>query len=166
MFPASIWNITSISNDCFENFGVRPQVDLVNKLYGGKHISSASNIIFRWLFRIRFLGISIIIIIFFFNLSFCFFSNGLLDPWSSGGVLKNMSKSVLAVIIPEGAHHLDLRFSNSADPVSVRIARYYYKDHIKKWIKQYHSYHHNYFFKSRSEKSIQKAINVPFSYIR
>ena len=48
---------------------------------GGRHIEAASNIVF---------------------------SNGLLDPWSSGGVLWNISDSLVAVIIPEGAHHLDV----------------------------------------------------------
>ena len=46
------------------------------------------------------------------------FSNGLLDPWSSGGVLKNISKSVVAVVLPLGAHHLDLMFPTDADPPS------------------------------------------------
>ena len=48
MFPASKWNITNISENCFKEYGVRPQVHLVEKLYGGKDISSASNIIFRY----------------------------------------------------------------------------------------------------------------------
>ena len=44
------------------------------------------------------------------------FSNGLLDPWSSGGVLKNISDSLVAVIIPEGAHHLDVSAASLSEP--------------------------------------------------
>ena len=50
--------------------------------YGGKDITSASNIIL------------------------C----GLLDPWSSAGVLQGTSDTLLAVIIDLGGHHLDLFF--------------------------------------------------------
>lgn len=67
-------------------------------------------------------------------LSLVFYSNGLLDPWSSGGVLYNVSSSTAAVIIPEGAHHLDLRESNPADPFSVRTARKFHRKFIRRWL--------------------------------
>ena len=73
--------------------GNRPA--LANTMYGGRSLEAATNIVF---------------------------SNGLLDPWSSGGVLKPVGGTT-ALIIPEGAHHLDLRASNPKDPVSVVDAR-------------------------------------------
>lgn len=51
-----------------------------------------------------------------------------------GGVLKNLSDSLVAVIIPEGAHHIDLMFSNKLDPPSVKQARAFELDNIRKWI--------------------------------
>ena len=72
-----------------------PRPALANTLYGGRSLEAASNIVF---------------------------SNGLLDPWSSGGVLKPVGGTA-ALIIPEGAHHLDLRAANPKDPVSVVDAR-------------------------------------------
>lgn len=65
------------------------------------------------------------------------FSNGLLDPWSSGGVVRNLSSSAVAIIIPEGAHHLDLRSSDTNDPYSVVLTRKYHRYFIKQWIKEY-----------------------------
>ncbi|GAU16128.1 hypothetical protein TSUD_340000, partial [Trifolium subterraneum] len=44
------------------------------------------------------------------------FFNGLRDPWSGGGVLKNISKSIIAIVAKEGAHHVDLRYSTKEDP--------------------------------------------------
>lgn len=65
------------------------------------------------------------------------FSNGLLDPWSGGGVLRNSNDRVKIMIIPEGAHHLDLRSSNKADPASVIDARLFELNYIQEWIQSY-----------------------------
>ena len=64
------------------------------------------------------------------------FSNGGMDPWSAGGVLRNVSESVAAVVIPHGAHHLDLMFSNAADPADVIAARELEVQHMHKWVQQ------------------------------
>ncbi|XP_015116331.1 lysosomal Pro-X carboxypeptidase [Diachasma alloeum] len=95
---------------CEELFYVRPQADLACKIYGCSDFSMTSNIIF---------------------------SNGLLDPWHTGGILKNVSDSVIAVIIPEGAHQLDLAGSHPGDPQSVIDARNVHKLFITEWIQQY-----------------------------
>jgi len=79
----------------------------LDEYYGGRNMAAASNIVF---------------------------SNGLLDPWSSGGVLKNISSSVVAVILPMGAHHLDLMFEDPADPPCAKVARATEEAHIRKWI--------------------------------
>ncbi len=76
-------------------------------IYGGKNITASSNIVF---------------------------SNGLLDPWSTGGVTKSLSDSLVAIIIPEGAHHIDLRGQDPNDPPSVVKARELEKQFIQKWL--------------------------------
>ena len=55
-----------------------PDPGLATRLYGGRDLDSATNIVF---------------------------TNGLLDPWSSGGVLKSgeAKGGVVAIIIPEVA---------------------------------------------------------------
>ncbi len=67
--------------------------------------------------------------------TFC--SNGLLDPWSGGGVLHSLSDSLVAVVIPNGAHHLDLRAANPADPKDLKAARQVEMKYISTWIAQY-----------------------------
>ena len=79
------------------------------------------------------------------------FSNGLLDPWSSAGVyddmvviepgaytgpwLRNLSSSsdVSALILPLGAHHLDLMFSDDDDPPEAPYARRVEYAAIDRW---------------------------------
>lgn len=109
MFEPSKWNFKQYSDNCYNQFKVRPVVDMAVHNYNGKNIHTASNIIF---------------------------SNGLLDPWSAGGVLTKVSRSIQTIIIPDAAHHLDLRESNKADPISVVAARKIYKHTIRHWIAQ------------------------------
>ncbi|XP_044765959.1 lysosomal Pro-X carboxypeptidase [Coccinella septempunctata] len=112
MFETSPWDFKKFSADCVKKWGVKPRNPKeVILQYGGQNLKYASNIVF---------------------------SNGLLDPWSGGGVLSNISRTVSAIIIPEGAHHLDLRSSNSADPYSVKRARKFHADSITHWLRRYH----------------------------
>lgn len=43
-------------------------------------------------------------------ISYALMHAGLYDPWSAFGVLSDVSRSVVSVLIPEGAHHVDLMF--------------------------------------------------------
>lgn len=47
MFREVKWDLAKYEEGCMKTFGVKPQPDLVLKLYGGKDISKHSNIIFR-----------------------------------------------------------------------------------------------------------------------
>lgn len=55
----------------------------------------------------------------------------------AGGILEDVSESVVAVIIPEGAHHLDLMFSHPDDPPSLKEARKFELQHVEGWISKY-----------------------------
>jgi hypothetical protein len=66
----------------------------------------------------------------------CHFSNGALDPWSSGGVTTSPSSSIVPLLIESGAHHLDLRAANPLDPPSVLDARQSEKNLLKMWLGQ------------------------------
>lgn len=69
-------------------------------------------------------------------MSLLYFSNGGLDPWSAGGVTHNLTGPLVSIMIPDGAHHLDLRYSNDRDPPSVREARSLEVKYFKQWIKE------------------------------
>jgi dipeptidyl-peptidase-2 len=96
------------SQHCRQKWGTSFRPGWMATQFWGKDISTASNIIF---------------------------SNGDLDPWSVGGVTESLSESLTAILIKGGAHHLDLRFSNPADPPSVIEAREKEKEIIAGWIK-------------------------------
>ncbi|XP_012370488.2 lysosomal Pro-X carboxypeptidase [Octodon degus] len=113
MFEPFLWNLKQFSDECFSQWGVRPRPSWIITQYGGKNISSHSNIVF---------------------------SNGDLDPWSGGGVTKDISATLVAITIAEGAHHLDLRANSAYDPASVLRARSLEVQHMKQWIRDFHSH--------------------------
>jgi hypothetical protein len=43
------------------------------------------------------------------------FTNGLQDMWSGGGILKDLSDSLLAITFENGAHHSDLTHEGPTD---------------------------------------------------
>ncbi|XP_056646416.1 lysosomal Pro-X carboxypeptidase-like [Diorhabda sublineata] len=116
MFENESWDFQKYSDDCYKQFKIRPRDPNVPiREYGGKEIGAASNIIF---------------------------SNGLLDPWSSGGVLRNINDDVRAVFIPDGAHHYDLRGKNDNDTGDVKDVRRYHIHKIEEWIQKYYNRPH------------------------
>jgi len=108
MFPPRVWNIGNLTSYC-EKYGVKPRDDWMRKWFPLKLGGVTSRIIF---------------------------SNGLLDPWHLGGYLTDLSDSLPAVVIKDGAHHLDLRGSNPKDPQSVVLARLKEKSILKRWMKE------------------------------
>ncbi|GLJ27415.1 hypothetical protein SUGI_0538320 [Cryptomeria japonica] len=116
MFPPSSFDYPSYENDCQKQYGVKPRPHWITTEFGGHDISSvlknfASNIIF---------------------------SNGLVDPWSGGGVLKNISESLVALVTEKGAHHVDFRFSTSKDPDWLVELRRQEVQLIREWLQQYY----------------------------
>uniref|UniRef100_A0ACD5ZSF5 Uncharacterized protein n=1 Tax=Avena sativa TaxID=4498 RepID=A0ACD5ZSF5_AVESA len=115
MFPPYGFSYEERSESCFESFGVRPRDHWITTEYGGTKIYQV----------LKRFGSNII------------FSNGLRDPWSRGGVLKNISSSIVALVTEEGAHHLDLRAATKEDPDWVVQQRRQEVEIIKGWIDQY-----------------------------
>lgn len=111
MFYNMDWDFNSYAQQCKQKWGVTPRENWISLNYWGKDLKAASNIIF---------------------------SNGLLDPWSSGGVLQSISPSLIAIQIPTGAHHLDLRAANPGDTADVKAARMQEKNIIQNWLYDLH----------------------------
>jgi hypothetical protein len=86
--------------DGADRFGVTPQPHLLASKWGFGHLDKA--------------GASKIV-----------FTNGMNDGWSAGGVTQSLSPTLIAVNIPDGAHHSDLSHSmpgpmDTADVIEAR----------------------------------------------
>ncbi len=53
---------------------------------------------------------------------------------AAGGITHNVSETVVATVIADGAHHLDLMASHADDPASVVAARRSHMRHIRRWV--------------------------------
>lgn len=47
MFEPQKWDFDALSEECYKLWGVRPRPSWILSMYGGKNISSHSNIVFR-----------------------------------------------------------------------------------------------------------------------
>ncbi|KAF5294855.1 hypothetical protein FQA39_LY00339 [Lamprigera yunnana] len=120
MFEVETWNFTKYATECFNKWKIRvTNSNFVISEYGGKNLQGASNIIF---------------------------TNGLLDPWAGGGVLHSLANSVLALAMPDAAHHLDLRASHPNDPVSVINVRMYVQKILRQWLRHYYQEYLNVYY--------------------
>eukprot|EP01112_Ceratiomyxa_fruticulosa_P018662 TRINITY_DN600_c0_g1_i4.p1 TRINITY_DN600_c0_g1~~TRINITY_DN600_c0_g1_i4.p1 ORF type:complete len:246 (+),score=48.20 TRINITY_DN600_c0_g1_i4:158-895(+) len=106
MFPPAPFNLTSLTEYCVQAWGVTPRANWIPTFFG-THIQEASYIIF---------------------------TNGDLDPWSSGGQLKTVSNNVVAIFMDNSAHHLDLRLPNVNDPPAVTAGRALIVKLLSQWI--------------------------------
>ncbi|XP_059314768.1 uncharacterized protein LOC132065395 [Lycium ferocissimum] len=117
MFFSYPFNLDDYINDCKSKFGVPPRPHWITTYYGGHDIKLilhrfASNIIF---------------------------SNGLRDPYSSGGVLKDISHSLRAVYTRNGSHCLDILSAKPTDPEWLTMQRNTEVEIIEGWITEYYA---------------------------
>ncbi|OQV22401.1 Dipeptidyl peptidase 2 [Hypsibius exemplaris] len=109
MFPYLPWTKDMRKAYCGKHYNIQPRDTELRTEYWGGDLQATSNIIY---------------------------SNGLLDPWHDGGILKNVSDTIVAVTIKDGAHHLDLRASDPRDPQSVIVARQQEVELIRQFVKK------------------------------
>ncbi|XP_065876090.1 uncharacterized protein [Euphorbia lathyris] len=115
MFPAYDFDFASYQEGCWKEFGVLSRLRWITTQFGGRDIKTV----------LEKFGSNII------------FSNGLLDPWSGGSVLQNISETVVALVTEEGAHHIDLRAATPEDPDWLVKQRLTEVELIKGWISDY-----------------------------
>ncbi|KAF8396468.1 hypothetical protein HHK36_018091 [Tetracentron sinense] len=116
MFPAAPFDLNSYIEYCKKSYGVPPRPHWITTNYGGHDIKLvlqrfASNIIF---------------------------SNGLRDPYSSGGVLENISDSVVAIHTVNGSHCLDILPASQHDPKWLVMQRNIELEIMDGWLAKYY----------------------------
>ncbi|TXG49395.1 hypothetical protein EZV62_025270 [Acer yangbiense] len=118
MFQADPFDMKTYSDSCKQDFGVTPRPHWITTYYGGLNIREV----------LKRFGSNMI------------FSNGLHDPYSSGGVLENISNSIVALVTQQGSHCLDLMPANQNDPEWLVRQRQRNEEVeiIRNWILQYY----------------------------
>ena len=94
-FAPNCWSLQTLADFCNATFGVVPKPTFDLAYFFGANVSGVSNL---------------------------FLTNGELDPWRSGGWTRS-TPAIPSLVLRGGAHHLDLRTPNPADPPDVTAAR-------------------------------------------
>ncbi|XP_059663790.1 uncharacterized protein LOC132309502 [Cornus florida] len=109
--------LSNFTNGCINSYGVPPRPHWITTYFGGKDIGLV----------LRRFGSNII------------FSNGLKDPYSASGVLKDISDTILAIHTVNGSHCLDIVGASPNDPIWLVEQRKRELDVIEGWIKTYYA---------------------------
>ena len=117
MFPPSKFDYEEFATDCKKKYGVSPRPHWITTEYGGERIEEV----------LKRFGSNII------------FSNGMQDPWSRGGVLRNISTSIVALVTEKGAHHVDFRSATKDDPDWLVEQRRQEVEIIHQWINEHYA---------------------------
>ncbi|KAK8942808.1 hypothetical protein KSP39_PZI009569 [Platanthera zijinensis] len=117
MFEESPFNLTDYMSRCKTLFNVLPRPHWITTEYDGRNIKEV----------LKDFGSNII------------FSNGLRDPYSSGGVLQNISSTIVAVTTTKGSHCLDIAESEVSDPDWLISQRNMEVQILDSWIAKYNS---------------------------
>ncbi|KAG9456823.1 hypothetical protein H6P81_001331 [Aristolochia fimbriata] len=116
MFQAAPFDMKEYTDWCHELYkNVEPRPHWVTAEYGGHNINMV----------LQKFGSNII------------FSNGLRDPYSVGGVLQNISDSIVAISTTKGSHCLDLRGAREDDPDWLKSQRDAEMNIIEGWLQCY-----------------------------
>jgi len=111
MFPPRNWTMDWLAQHCASRFDVTPQPKALVDLWGFDDLVKA-------------------------GASYILFTNGLMDGWSVGGIQRNLSSTLLAINIADGAHHSDLSHNppSDDDTEDVREARESALAILNKWL--------------------------------
>lgn len=115
MFIKKSFDYAQYTADCQKNYGLTPDYDWAFRTFGGGSPSKD-----------------------FYEMTNIIFSNGLFDPWRSGGVTDYINLNLPTYVIKNGAHHLDLREPTPEDAgTDVEWVRKQEASMIEQWIIQY-----------------------------
>ncbi|KAJ4840467.1 hypothetical protein Tsubulata_039815 [Turnera subulata] len=116
MFPAEPLDMKEYIGDCKRMYGVSPRPHWITTYFGGHNIKVV----------LRRFGSNII------------FSNGLSDPYSSGGVLEDISDSIRAVHTAKGSHCMDLFPAIEYDPEWLVLQKKKEVEIVSGWLLKYY----------------------------
>lgn len=116
MFPYRKWTLEWLTQHCRNRFNVVPRpTELVNEWKFDDLVGQGATRIL--------------------------FTNGLNDLWSAGSYLEDLSDSILAINMPNGAHHSELRHTNAQnlDTKDVKEAHDEITKILSRWLKEVRS---------------------------
>jgi alpha-L-fucosidase len=158
MFPAHEWSVDWLQRHCSKRYGVDPQPRHIEDAFGLDALYAATHNSTRVVTT----GVSSAGTHATYSFpavdgySRLVFSNGALDGWSAGSVLRSAAvddaraittgaadgdgafdiDSIVAIVMPNGAHHVDLRAADPNDTPDVLSAREQELAIFGRWIKQ------------------------------